>query len=190
MQYRYITSLTSFGAAMEWWPVKPLEYGLEPRFPLLDKRLADFVMAAPLEIWAHPGSGNSKLLMRQAMADVLPEKIRQRPHTKTSWNEYIKHMMHNQAREALRDMFTNTQMARQRFVDDQILLAEFEAYCDGTSKQRYSKFFYFPICLEQWLRTHAIGGTTVCFNRLQPWQFEGGCNKLCDEDRRGGIDYG
>jgi hypothetical protein len=153
--------------------VKPLEYGLEPRFPFLDRRLADFVLAAPLYLGARPGPGNSKWLLRQALIGVLPEKIRQRPYTKISWSEYVEQMMCNQSRDMLQSLFSDTQMAHYQFLDDRKLLSDFEAYCDGISKRRYSKFFYFTMCLERWLRTYTSGKATVCFNQLQPWQFEG-----------------
>jgi hypothetical protein len=144
---------------------------VEVRFPLLDRRLGDFVLAAPLRLGARPGPGNSKWLLRQAVAGVLPEKIRRRPDKRSS-GRYIEHMMCHQVREKLSALFANTQMARYQLVDDQVLSDGFNAYCGGSSQSRTDGGFLVPMHMERWLRTHAAEQSAIRFDPLQSWQFE------------------
>lgn len=61
-----------------WWSVelqvcRAAQLGLEMRFPFLDRRLADFVLAVPAE--QRLPRGLMKQLLRQAMRGTLPAKI-------------------------------------------------------------------------------------------------------------------
>jgi asparagine synthase (glutamine-hydrolysing) len=169
-QYERIIGLALTTFTMEWWTVRPFEYELETRCPLLDRRLADFVLAAPIELGARPGAGNGKWLLRQAMAGVLPEKIRRRS-SKGNWNEYIERVIY-QAGHPLRALFTDTQMARRQLVADQVLLDAFDAYCEGDRRLGCGNIFFFPVCLERWLQTYATGTAAVRFESLEAWQVE------------------
>ena len=171
IQYEHFIGLAQQGLAIELYNVRAAEYGMEARFPLLDRRLADFVLAVPIELGAHPGPENSKWLLRQAMAGLVPEKIRCRPN-KGAWDKYVEHMLCNNARQKVRALFSDTQMARLHLVDGQILLDEFDSYCNNTDQYHSGIVFVFPMFLERWLRTHAPGQATIRFEQLESWQFE------------------
>ena len=170
-QYEHIIGLADQGFAIERMNTRAAEYGMEARFPLLDRRLADFVLAVPIELAARAGPENTKWLLRQATAGVVPEKICRRPN-KSGWGQYIEYMLCRQARQKLRTLFTETQMARHQLVDDQVLLDEFDAYCNGTRQYPTGSIFVLPAFMELWLRTHTLGQVSIHFELLQSWQFE------------------
>ena len=51
-------------------------FSLEPRYPFFDRRLVEFCLALPPEQKLHQGW--TRVVMRRAMADVLPDKVRWR----------------------------------------------------------------------------------------------------------------
>jgi asparagine synthase (glutamine-hydrolysing) len=51
-------------------------FSLEPRYPFFDKRLAEFCLALPGEQKLHRGW--SRMIMRRAMADILPAEVQWR----------------------------------------------------------------------------------------------------------------
>jgi asparagine synthase (glutamine-hydrolysing) len=169
-QYERFVGLIGLTFLMEWWTVKPFEYGLETRFPLLDRRLADFVLAAPLDLGARPGKGNNKWLLRQAAAGIVPEKIRCRKD-RANWGKYMEYVMH-QARHALRALFADTQMTQHQLVNDQALLDAFDAYCEGNREYGCGNGYLFPASLERWLQTYATRVAAIRFKPLAAWQLE------------------
>jgi asparagine synthase (glutamine-hydrolysing) len=58
------------------WSVQAARYGVAYSFPLLDRRLIDFVLSLPVERFVRDGW--TRQPFRQAMAGILPEKIRWR----------------------------------------------------------------------------------------------------------------
>jgi asparagine synthase (glutamine-hydrolysing) len=51
-------------------------FSLEPRYPFFDRRLIEFCLALPPEQKLHQGWG--RVIMRRAMANVLPDEVRWR----------------------------------------------------------------------------------------------------------------
>ena len=75
-QYRSLMtgSMTSFLEAND---VTHAAFGLEPRYPFIDKRLIEFSLAIPPT--QQLSDGWTRLILRRAVGDVLPEKIQWRP---------------------------------------------------------------------------------------------------------------
>jgi len=170
-QYEDIVGLGQQVHAIESWNMWAVEHGMEARFPLLDRRLADFVLVVPLELGARSGPGNSKWLLRQAMAGVVPDKIRHRSN-KGLGTRYVEHMIRHQVTQKLRALFANTQMAQHQLVDEQVLLNELDAYCSGTGRYHSGNLFVSPTLMERWLQSHVRGQTSICFDSLRSWQSE------------------
>ena len=63
--------------ALERYDRVAATYSIEPRHPFLDKRLVEFCLALPRE--QKVSHGWSKILLRQAMAGLLPDQVRWRP---------------------------------------------------------------------------------------------------------------
>ena len=170
-QYEHLIGVSQLLPSIEWLNVRAAEEGLDATHPLFDRRIAEFVLAAPLDLSARPGQGNKKWMLRQAMKGILPERIRRRPD-KGSWGKYIDYSMCRRAKQKFRDLFTDTQLSRYRFVDDSVLLREFDAFCAGDSHYHSGNIFIFPMCMEKWLRTYAQEQLPIHFKMLQGWQVE------------------
>ena len=61
---------------MDSWAINAERYGCEYRYPLLDKELLEFWFSIPTEHTYH--GFHSRLLYREAMRGIMPEKIRTR----------------------------------------------------------------------------------------------------------------
>ncbi len=171
VQYEHIIGLAQQGVAIEQFVVYAAECSLDMCHPLLDRRLADFVLATPLRLGAYPGAENTKWILRQSTVGILPEKIRCRPN-KIGWDAYNDYMFCKQIKERLHNLFSHTKMNEARLVDDRILLNEFDSYCLGTSQYHSSSIFLPPLLLEQWLRAHFPEDITIQYNLLKTWQYE------------------
>ena len=81
---------------IECWAAAGMRSGIEYRYPLLDRRLIEFVLGLPAEQFRFGAS--SRWLFRQAMRDVLPECVREHQDKR----DPARHMPMRQAtREAL-----------------------------------------------------------------------------------------
>ena len=63
--------------ALERYDRVAATYSIEPRHPFFDKRLVEFCLALPRE--QKVSNGWSKILLRRAMAGLLPDQVRWRP---------------------------------------------------------------------------------------------------------------
>jgi len=70
-------------------------FGVECRWPFLERRLVEFLLAVPQEQrWR---GDESKFLLRQAMVGILPEKLRQRKHKASFTMVFDQELRHRQA---------------------------------------------------------------------------------------------
>lgn len=60
-------------ARMETWAAAATPFGIQHRYPLLDRRVIDFVLSLPGDLWIHEGWG--RWLFRSAMSGVVPRSI-------------------------------------------------------------------------------------------------------------------
>jgi hypothetical protein len=171
MQFEHLTGLRLQPVATTLLNIRASEYRMDARFPFLDQRLLDFVMASPLRLGWKPGSENTKWLLREAMNGLLPDKIRLRT-TKADGSRYFKNAICLEGSQRSRSLFTNTLLARYQLANEEILLNEFDAFCDGTGRYTSCNDFFPPMFMEQWLRAHAAGLNRIHFDELRTWQVE------------------
>lgn len=130
-QWEHLVGLAQHGPPIEFWTTSAARHGIEPAFPLLDRRVAAFVLAAPLEFLARPGAGGTKWLLRRAMEHTLPEKVRLRPD-KASWSAHVRDTLSRRIPDAVRRQFDGgSRLQSLGLVDDQKLREAFETYCSG-----------------------------------------------------------
>lgn len=72
-QLRHL-STTYITHRLEAWAVSAAQYGIIYRYPLLDKRVLEFVLGLPPDQFRHGKIG--RLLIRNAMKGILPEDVR------------------------------------------------------------------------------------------------------------------
>ncbi len=170
-QYEDIISLAQQSPGNDAFVGRAAAAHLDHRFPLLDRRLAEFVLATPVELGAKPGRGKTKWLLRRAMEGLLPERIRQRPD-KTGWGPYLTYQLYQESAEEVRGLFADSQLGGRQLVDENLLLEEFEAFCDGKNDLYDGSSILYPLCMEWWLQKHTHREQAILFEQLEPWQYE------------------
>lgn len=86
-----------------WLLREPYEDGFERRYPFLSRPLVEYCLTLPIELRAHPLE--PKVVLREAMRDVLPERIRRRQGKGGIDARIVWSLWHERARitEVLRD---------------------------------------------------------------------------------------
>lgn len=79
-------------------------FQIEPRYPFFDRRLAEFCLALPSEQKMHRGW--TRMIMRRALVNVLPDEIRWRSG-KTSLGPSFEHLLFTTDRAILEDVIVN-----------------------------------------------------------------------------------
>jgi len=172
-QYEHVVGLAQQGPGIESWVTDGARHGVEARFPLLDRRLAELVLAAPLEIQARPGPGGSKWLLREAVAGVLPERIRRRTD-KGSWTALRRETICRRLSGELSRLPGSSRLARLGLIDDERFHERVDRYCaPGSRPSTPSHLLASVYLLERWLRSPGVDAEDLRFEGLEPWQEEG-----------------
>tara|TARA_B100000678_G_scaffold281073_1_gene278435 strand:- start:1117 stop:1626 length:510 start_codon:yes stop_codon:yes gene_type:complete len=72
-----MTDLFDLGAIqsrLNTWAASGVRHGIEYRYPLLDRRVLEFVYSIPTDMFIR--KGQARWLMREAMDDLLPETVK------------------------------------------------------------------------------------------------------------------
>jgi asparagine synthase (glutamine-hydrolysing) len=138
-----------------WWSVefqvaRAARRGLEMRFPFLDRRLADFVLALPYQ-HRLPG-GKMKRLLRDAMDGLLPVTIARRRHV-TTFDCLMQHGLERD-RELCRDLLFGTEWLSAPYVDQKAARQLFQQLDNPVGGLDYPQLMLARdiVQLEGWLR--------------------------------------
>jgi asparagine synthase (glutamine-hydrolysing) len=102
-------------------------YEVEARHPFLDRRVIDFVCRVPPHVkFSH---GWSKVLLREAMKDLLPERVRTRPQ-KTTFTDVFNHGLKSE-RERILALLENGRSIRSGWVKKERLQEAFDLTTSG-----------------------------------------------------------
>lgn len=164
--YEDQVGLAQQGPSIDYWSFHGARAGIEVSHPLLDERLAELVLAAPLDRLALPGRGQTKKLLRDAMTGYLPEKILRR-EDKVGWGSYLDHLYRVQLHEPLRQWFREPRLAELGLVDPEALSRDYAQYVRDGGTPSAVTAWSFPVHLERWLRTSAAGSSVVRFESSQ-----------------------
>lgn len=77
--------------SVEGWGLSGIPFGIEYRYPLLDKRLLEFCLALPSEQFLQQGMGRS--LFRRAMRGILPDEIRLRQSKFGAFGDFLRRLV-------------------------------------------------------------------------------------------------
>jgi asparagine synthetase B (glutamine-hydrolysing) len=136
-------------------------FGIEARYPFLDKRLIEFAIAVPTAEKIQGGWTRS--LIRRAMAGVLPDVIRWRSgkgHLET-W--YFRALLKYERRRLERMVYEDAELLRPyiNLAALRVVYEQYRATGDGTS----ALLLWNPLVLAHWLRQeradHSNGDPTI-----------------------------
>jgi asparagine synthase (glutamine-hydrolysing) len=138
-----------FGLKLEADERSAARAGLELRYPLLDSRLVELVLALP---WARRTvRGERKHLLRAAVADVVPREVLAR-RGKGDWTEPFDRAV----RRACRDgTMANRSGLMERYVDRAVVERLLVRYRRGEGDLRWDVWFFFT--LDRWLERFVKG---------------------------------
>jgi asparagine synthase (glutamine-hydrolysing) len=123
---------------MEWNAKVAAAHGLEVAFPFLDRDLIAFLMAIPGEV--HARHGVPRVLLREAMRDILPESIRTRTW-KSDFTQLVNHSLREDAAAILETMSADCLGVRFGYLDADRLAPELA---------RLASMLNAPDCIDSW----------------------------------------
>jgi asparagine synthase (glutamine-hydrolysing) len=127
-------------------------FGLEHFLPFLDYRLVEFVFRVPGSMKIKEGV--TKILLRAAMQDILPEETRTRIK-KTGWNAPAHLWFADTGREPLLDLI-HSRAFRQRGIYhlpevERLVREHFDLVASGRPQENHMMFLWQLVNLELWL---------------------------------------
>jgi asparagine synthase (glutamine-hydrolysing) len=115
-------------------------YPVEMRYPFLDLRVVNFLLAIPPFPWFF-----RKTLLREAMAGRLPERVRTRPKTPLQ-GDPISAQLHRTGVERLKEMSLVQDL--DRYIDHSALMAP-----HATMNREQISVQLRPFCFNMWLQS-------------------------------------
>ena len=122
-----------------------MAFSIEARLPFLDARLVDFSLRLPTRLKLR--NGRSKFILREAMAGVLPDAIRQRTDKMgfvTPQDRWLRETL----RPQLEDLFGTRAFAQRGYWDPSRLRTAYREYCEGRHQLGASVWRW--VSLELW----------------------------------------
>jgi len=144
--YETITS-ASFAKHSEWFDRAARPFAIEWRFPYLDTRLVQFLIAIPpIQKFR---DGITKLILRRAMDGILPELVRRR----TGWATFgdLIRRGHQNERLTIEKLLTNPRIGTLGYVDADTLKSEWRRSLGQESTVAGN--LHRAVVLERWLRS-------------------------------------
>jgi asparagine synthase (glutamine-hydrolysing) len=125
-------------------------YGMEYRYPYLDRRVVEFLFAIPEEQrwWMD----RPKTIVRRAMRDVLPEKVRER-RTKAEFSVVLDREIRGRISAQVETLIRESELAGMGVVDRERLLRRFNEFVGGRDDPGSRWALYNFIGLELWSRS-------------------------------------
>lgn len=130
-----------------------MAHSVESRLPFLDYQLVEFLLRCPPSLKLR--NGRSKWLLRHALAEELPEKIRGR-RTKLGFHTPETQWMHLGLNNGCRDHWASPDLRMSRFVDAKKLRLECEAFLSMASGALSTSALFRAISLETWAHVYSV----------------------------------
>lgn len=125
---------------------------IEPRHPFLDKRVIELCLAAPAPLKFYNGMGRG--VLRCAMMDILPPKVRERS-SKIDFSEVIVKGLEKEEPKLLEDLLFNRESALGNYVSRKVLSKQYQEFLnpqtEGSRKKRLSRLLAKTADLAIWL---------------------------------------
>jgi len=135
-----------------WLDVMAAYLGVEWRFPYLDRRLVDFVIAIPPKLCFREGM--SKFILREALRGLLPEKVRRRT-TGSHFGASEERGLRETERRRIVALLKDPVLVRLGYVDERELRSAWELYWRQGGQSGMYRPLTAGLCVEAWLRKRA-----------------------------------
>jgi asparagine synthase (glutamine-hydrolysing) len=128
-------------------------FSLEPRYPFFDRRLIEYCVALPPEQKLHQGW--TRMVMRRAMAGVLPEKVRWRVG-KANLSPNFNRRLLDGDRDLLDGVIMFDPQVIEDYVDIDALRAAYRRYTSTPTSADDALTVYGAVTLALWLRQAGV----------------------------------
>jgi asparagine synthase (glutamine-hydrolysing) len=133
---------------LKWEDLNSMHYSLEARVPFLDYRLVEKTLAS-VNDWAIK-QGITKFILREAMAGILPEKIRMRNDKMGFGTPQDEWFREPKWQQLVKEILTSTSFKNRNIIDPQIAIIKYEEHLSG--KINIAKEIWKWVHLELWFR--------------------------------------
>jgi asparagine synthase (glutamine-hydrolysing) len=123
--------------------------GIVYRDPWFDIRLVEFVIAVPAELMIRDGV--RKIILREALEGILPEKVRNRVG-KAYPNALAIRGLRERERERVESLMQDTRMAEFGWVTEAAMQEQYDRYLKGEFESEWP--LHQALVLEDWLRRY------------------------------------
>jgi asparagine synthase (glutamine-hydrolysing) len=130
-----------------------MAHSVESRLPFLDYRLVEFLLRCPPSLKLRDGW--SKWLLRKALAETLPQKIRLR-RTKLGFNTPETKWLHLGLQNGCRRMWDAPDLAMKRFIDPLKFRRECQALLANSPGALSPGALFRAISLETWAHVYSV----------------------------------
>jgi len=125
-------------------------FSVEPRHPFMDKRLIEFCLALPPQQKLHQGW--TRMIMRRAMANILPEQVQWRGG-KANYEQKFVHGLLTIDREIVDEVMLNDLESIEAYVDTHVLQEVYQRLISpGKAKSEDALALWAPVALALWRR--------------------------------------
>ena len=149
-QYRTLFKQGTESFALETMDKTVAAFGLESRYPFMDKRLIEFCLALPAEQKLH--NGWTRVVMRRAMSNILPDEVRWR-YGKTDFSPNLTDSLVNDPHK-LSEALTSLDIANE-YIDKNTLNRTYDRLIESPSA-RDARQKWLGLSLTLWIR-YAFG---------------------------------
>jgi asparagine synthase (glutamine-hydrolysing) len=123
-------------------------FGIETRFPLLDRRLVEYMFAAPREQKIR--RGEVRLLQRRAMKGILPEIVLTR-HLKKNINPVLRRQQQQNFVVELKKLFSGGALRCEAYLDRSYLHRSYQQVLANNGGDYALRALWYAMNLEGWL---------------------------------------
>ena len=127
-------------------------FGVDTRFPLLDRRLVECLFAVPREEKVR--EGQTRLLQRRAMRGILPEVV-EREHVKKNIHPVLRRQQQAHFAKALDELFSQPRLLCEPYLDGRYLRDLHRRFVSGTADPDIENVLWHGLNLESWLQQRA-----------------------------------
>jgi asparagine synthase (glutamine-hydrolysing) len=147
---RFALDLAPYERVVYRWEILASAWGVEVRYPFLDRRLFDLVLSlSPTHLY---DLRLYKPLLRRAVAGVLPEPLRTR-RGKSRLGAFLDYSLRGQAASAVEELLRAPMAVELGWVEEVALQQAWQRYRKD-SPDSSLRALWFVLTLELWLRRH------------------------------------
>lgn len=146
-QIRDLT-MTSIPPLLRYEDRNSMAFAVETRLPFLDHELVQCVVNYPQEYKIR--HGRTKYVMREALADIIPEKIRTR-RTKLGFVTPQKKWLQGPLKDEISCLVAERRLRCEKYIDIEKLRTQWNMFCQG-GKSISDRELFRIVVLEKWMR--------------------------------------